>query len=46
MNIKKCTCVHDWQDWKWGKGMRVHNPITNKTNVNKWRCTVCLKEKK
>lgn len=43
--IKPCTCKHDWQDAKYGKGNRVHNFAAG---VNKpagaWRCTVCGKE--
>ncbi len=38
--IKSCTCKNEYQDTKYGKGMRVAN--TKKDgNV---RCTVCGKE--
>jgi hypothetical protein len=40
--IKKCTCKNEYQDKKYGKGQRVHNFATGK---EKWRCTVCLKER-
>lgn len=35
--IKKCTCVNEYQDRKYGKGMRVHT--TGKKDGD--RCTVC-----
>jgi len=38
--IKNCDCKHEYQDKKYGKGKRVHNP----TIKDKWRCTVCKKE--
>ena len=36
--IKRCTknCEHEYQDKKYGKGMRVHNVGRNQTT-----CTVC-----
>jgi len=34
--VIKCTCRHEFQDTKYGKGKRVHN----KTKKG-WRCTVC-----
>jgi len=37
--IKKCTCKHEFQDKKYGKGMRVFNK-----GKEVWRCTVCRKE--
>ena len=42
--ILPCGCEHEYQDKKYGKGMRVHN-FTAKTET--WRCTVCerIKEK-
>lgn len=39
--IVKCTCKSDYQDTKYGKGMRVANPAT-KAAI----CTVCGKEHK
>lgn len=34
----KCTCVHEYQDEKYGKGNRVHNLAEKK---EEWVCTVC-----
>jgi hypothetical protein len=42
--IKRCTCKHEYQDKKHGKGKRVHNPLRSKSPGGKltdWRCTVC-----
>ena len=36
--IKRCNCDHEYQDLKYGKGMRVHNYALGKDN---YRCTVC-----
>lgn len=41
---KRCDCYHPFQDSRYGKGVRVHNPM--QSNLFKWRCTVCGKEKK
>ena len=43
MKVVKCTCKHEFQDKKYGKGMR----LANQGAVNfgdKFRCTVCGKE--
>jgi hypothetical protein len=40
--ILKCKCEHEFQDKRYGKGLRVHNFRVGK---NTWVCTVCLKEK-
>lgn len=40
MAIRKCVCKHEFQDRRYGPRKRVHNPTKDK-----WRCTVCLKEK-
>lgn len=40
----KCTCQHKFQDQQHGKGIRVANPITGKSQGN-GRCTVCSSEK-
>lgn len=40
--IMKCDCEHEYQDEKYGKSNRVHNHVKSK---DKWRCTVCKKEK-
>lgn len=37
--VKSCTCVHPYQDEKYGKGMRVHT-IAIKKNPP-LECTVC-----
>lgn len=43
--IRKCTCGNDYQDIRYGDGMRVMNS-TNKTieDFVVYRCTVCEKE--
>jgi len=35
--IKTCTCKHEFQDKKYGKGMRVHTVKVNGQAI----CTVC-----
>jgi len=46
MAIKKCTCESEYQDRKYGKGMRVMNRTANKKSENNYyhRCTICGKE--
>ncbi len=34
-----CNCNHEYQDAKYGKGQRLHNPRKGDT----WACTVCGK---
>lgn len=41
--IKTCTCEHKFQDEKYGRFMRIHNPRAGKNGG--YRCTVCGKEK-
>ena len=45
MAIKTCTCKHEYQDKKYGKGKRVHNEVGSNVghvgNVKGYRCTVC-----
>lgn len=41
-SIKKCNCIHKFQDERYGFGMRVHN----RTKEDGWRCTVCSDVKK
>jgi len=36
--IIKCTCKHLYQDNRYGKQKRVHNPTKKKGS---YRCTVC-----
>jgi hypothetical protein len=46
-NIKRCNnakCINEYQDDKYGKGMRVHNRTTKK-DMPKLRCTVCKEER-
>ena len=40
--ILHCTCMHEFQDGKYGKGNRVHNYAPKKAVG---RCTVCKNEK-
>lgn len=37
------NCRHDYQDQRYGRGMRVHNlAALNKKEIERyWRCTVC-----
>jgi hypothetical protein len=37
--ILKCTCQHNYQDRKYGPGMRVHNKMTK--IKDSYRCSVC-----
>lgn len=41
--IAKCNCASDYQDKRYGQGMRVHNPMRKKTPIapQEYRCTVC-----
>ena len=44
MAIKTCTCKHEYQDEKYGKGKRVMNAKkVNKGDTQKYCCTVCEK---
>lgn len=38
--ILKCTCKSDYQDSKYGFGMRVHNECGTESS-RKYRCSVC-----
>jgi hypothetical protein len=40
--IGPCSCVHGYQDEKYGRGMRVLNRC-GKDGLS-WRCTVCSRE--
>lgn len=42
--VLTCTCVHKFQDERYGTGRRVHNPV-EKSSTDMWRCTVCSKER-
>jgi hypothetical protein len=40
--VKRCTCKHEYQDKRYGKGMRLHNECQGGSrNTPGWRCTVC-----
>ena len=39
--IKACTCNSEYQDKRYGAGLRAHNLCKK---VKKARCTVCSKE--
>lgn len=40
--IMPCKCQHEYQDKKYGKGMRVHNKGgSSKTQSAVWVCSVC-----
>jgi len=42
--IIKCTCTHNFQDKKYGKGMRVCNVLAKTLGKTpEYRCTVCEK---
>ena len=43
VRIAKCECVHEYQDKRYGKGMRVHN--TCGRDGKSARCTVCGKNR-
>ncbi len=43
--IKPCTCQHEYQDAKYGKGNRVCNAYRGKDGKTYYRCTVCRAEK-
>ncbi len=39
--IMQCKCRHEYQDQKYGNGMRVYNVGASTRGVSKARCTVC-----
>jgi len=39
--IIPCTCSHEYQDSRYGKGNRVHNPRIKDGKLRGWCCTVC-----
>jgi hypothetical protein len=39
--VMECVCEHEFQDKRYGKWMRLHNPA--KEDV--YRCTVCGRER-
>lgn len=43
---KSCSCPHPFQESRYGKDKRLHNPTLKKHGDSfLWRCTVCGKEK-
>ena len=44
IKITACTCKHDYQDSKYGKQQRVHNPFKKGDSFGH-RCTVCGTER-
>lgn len=40
--VKRCGCLSEYQDKKYGPGLRVHNFAPKKPA---WRCSVCGTEK-
>jgi hypothetical protein len=42
--IAPCNCKHEYQDEKYGKGMRVFTPKMPSGKLAGWRCTVCKRE--
>ena len=39
-----CTCKSEFQDERYGKGVRVFNEMMAGSKVSGYRCTVCGKE--
>jgi hypothetical protein len=41
--VKLCTCVHSYQDARYGDKLRVHNyaPRGGPGKTPAWRCVVC-----
>lgn len=44
MKKMNCSCKHEYQDQKLGKGVRYHNPMGAKKKGH-YRCTVCGAER-
>ena len=41
--VRPCSCVHEFQDKEYGKGMRLHTEAKGGSPGQvKYRCTVCL----
>lgn len=45
IKIMPCTCVHPYQDAKYGIGRRVHNGCGSNKGSHGHRCTSCGAEK-
>ena len=39
--IKPCTCKSEFQDKRYGRGMRLHTVATSPNAIPKERCTIC-----
>ena len=40
--IKPCSCKQEYQDSKYGRGMRVHNKSRSRVSgKDAWTCTSC-----
>lgn len=50
VRVLTCNCIHEYQDSRYGKGRRLHNPTEKlapgATTVKLYRCTVCKTERK
>jgi len=44
--VLPCGCQHEFQDERYGVGMRVHNLVPKQQGPDFWRCTVCCNEKR
>jgi hypothetical protein len=44
MVVLNCTCQHEWQDKKYGKGKRLFNQMKISSGQKKYKCTVCGRE--
>lgn len=42
--VLRCTCKHEFQDERYGRGKRLHNKLADKATYD-WRCTVCANER-
>ncbi|MFA5379637.1 MAG: hypothetical protein WC455_28020 [Dehalococcoidia bacterium] len=44
--LAKCDCKNEFQDARYGKGIRVHNSMAESKETSKMgRCTVCSRER-
>jgi hypothetical protein len=39
--VMKCSCTNEYQDTKYGTGMRVHNLKSQQGKPVGWKCTCC-----
>lgn len=40
-SVRPCKCQHEYQDGRYGKGLRLHNPAHGSGDGIAWVCTVC-----